>query len=746
MGEVYRATDNRLGREVALKVLPEAMAADASRLARFQQEARAVAALNHPHIVTLYSVERDGDVHFLTMEFISGQPLDRVIPGSGMDLGQVAVLGRELAEALAAAHDRGIVHRDLKPANIMITSEGRVKVLDFGLAKAVLPGVSDVTMTSAGLTQMGTVVGTPAYMAPEQLVSGPIDQRADLFALGIVLHEMIAGRPPFQGKTSAELATAILRDTPPLVTQIRSGVPREFAKIIGQCLEKEPSRRPASARDVAASLRAIEDGLRVASASSFTANTAPTPAPSQARPTGSSHTSDATVPSLAVMPFQNLSADPENEYFCDGLAEEILNALATVSGLQVAARTSSFYFKGKATQAGEIATQLHVANLLQGSVRRAGNRLRVTVQLVDAANGFQLWSERYDRQMEDIFEVQDEIARGIADRLRVSLGSGERRATANVEAYELYLKGRHFWHQRSPTTLQEAIQCFERAIALDPEYALAWAGISDCYCILRYYGLARREELAPKAAEAIRRATELDGENWEILLSRGYHAFYFADDWRDAEPLLRRGVELTPRSSLGRLYLALVLDAMGRFDEALDEAAKARQIDPLSPFVLTMSAGSMVIAGRSEESLACLSRALELQPGYLFAMWALGLALCELRRTGEAVDIFERVVAASQEPCYVALLGMAYGLDGRIGKAQGVLNTFDERERLGKFIPAFARFFVSLGLGDIAMVRTSFARAIEERTPPLTLTLVPGIQNFRTDPEIDRMHRKFFGW
>jgi eukaryotic-like serine/threonine-protein kinase len=267
MGEVYRATDNRLGREIALKVLPESMAADASRLARFQQEARAVAALCHPCIVTLYSVERDADVHFLTMELIPGQPLDRILAEGRMSFSQIATLGREVAEALAAAHDRGIVHRDLKPANIMVTPEGHVKILDFGLAKAVLPAPSDATATSVGLTCLGTVVGTPAYMAPEQLVSGPIDPRTDLFALGIVLHQMTAGHPPFQGKTSAELATTILRDTPPLVTEIRPDAPLKLAQLIRSCLEKEPSRRPASAREVTASLRAIEDGLRSASAS-----------------------------------------------------------------------------------------------------------------------------------------------------------------------------------------------------------------------------------------------------------------------------------------------------------------------------------------------------------------------------------------------------------------------------------------------------------------------------------------------
>ena len=284
------------------------MAADASRLARFQQEARAVAALCHPCIVTLYSMERDADVHFLTMELIPGQPLDRVLSSGGMSLAQVATLGRELADALAAAHDRGIVHRDLKPANIMITPEGHVKILDFGLAKAVLAAPSDATATSACLTGFGTVVRTPAYMAPEELVGGPIDQRTDLFALGIVLHQMTAGRPPFQGKTSAELATTILRDTPPLVTEMRPDAPLKLAQLIRACLEKEPSRRPPSARDVAASLRAIEDGLRSGSESRSAGGS--TTMPSPPRPAGGSQTHPAAaVPSLAVMPFQNLSAD-----------------------------------------------------------------------------------------------------------------------------------------------------------------------------------------------------------------------------------------------------------------------------------------------------------------------------------------------------------------------------------------------------------------------------------------------------
>jgi serine/threonine protein kinase len=735
MGEVYRATDNRLGREVALKVLPAALAADTDHLARFQQEARAVARLNHPCIVTLYSVEHESDVHFLTMELVCGQPLSRAIPDSGMPLVQVAALGRELAEALTAAHDRGIVHRDLKPANIMITAEGHVKVLDFGLAKVVLPAATDVTASLHGLTQVGTIVGTPAYMAPEQLVGDSVDQRSDLFAFGVVLHEMTTGRRPFHGKTSAELTTAILRDTAPLVNEIRPGTPLELAQLIRHCLDKEPSQRPGNAREVGQRLRFIEDALRAGSL----------PRGTFAAPARRDERVSRAAPSLAVMPFQNLSADPENEYFCDGLAEEILNVLGVVRGLQVAARASSFYFKGRPTPPGEIAAQLHVVNLLQGSVRRSGDRIRVTVQLVDAVSGFQLWSERYDSQMEDIFRVQDEIERGVADRLRVSLASGEHRTTGNVDAWDLYLKGRHFWHQHSPSSLQEAIQYFERAIALDNQYALAWSAIADCYAVLCYYGFARRDEIAPHANKAIRRATNLAGENADVLLSRGIHSYYFADDWRESEPLLRRSVELNPQSSLARAYLGLILTSMGRFEEAIAEGAAARQIDPLSPFTLIISVGGYSFSGRFQESLLHVCRALELQPGYLFAMWVEAMLQAQLGRTGEAVESLERVVAITPLPYYLGMLGMAYGLDSRPEKAKGVLSLLNEREQKGEFVPIFARFCLAIGLGDPAEIQRTFALAIEERTPPLTL-LNAHIERLRTDPEFDSLHRKYFGW
>ncbi|HVN21040.1 MAG TPA: serine/threonine-protein kinase, partial [Dongiaceae bacterium] len=420
MGEVYRATDTKLGRDVALKVLPAEMVCNSERLARFQREARLVASLNHPHIVTLYSVEEADGVPFLTMEYVPGESLDRRIPPGGLSVSQMIEIARALAEALVAAHEKGIIHRDLKPANIMLTAEGRVKILDFGLAKET--GSTKPDDATVDQTQVGSIVGTPAYMSPEQLLGRDVDARTDIFSLGLVLHEMATGRRAFQATTSAELVSAVLRDTPPVVTDLRPELPAELARLIRRCVEKDPPHRWQTARDVANELRDLEQSGRRASAP------------------------EKSGPSVAVMPFQNLSPDPEGEYFSDGLAEEILNALSQVEGLTVAARASSFYLKGKSMEMTEIASRLRVANVLQGSVRRSGNRVRVTVQLVDLRNGFQLWSERYDRQMEDIFAIQDEISRGIAERFKVTFGSSARRSTTNVEAYELYLKGRHLWH------------------------------------------------------------------------------------------------------------------------------------------------------------------------------------------------------------------------------------------------------------------------------------------------------------
>jgi serine/threonine protein kinase len=513
MGEVYRATDTKLGRDVALKVLPAEMAHDPERLARFRREAKALAQLDHPNIVTIHTVEECDGFHFLTMQLVEGQPLDRLIPAGGLPVEQIVDIASALADALAAAHEKGITHRDLKPGNVMVSNEGRVKVLDFGLAKDVRPThPDDTTLTAASQTQMGVVMGTPAYMSPEQTSGRRLDHRTDIFSMGVVLHEMATGRRPFEGTSLAELVSAILRDTPPSVTEARPDLPSDLARIVRRCLEKDPRHRIQTARDVSNEFRDLSRQV--------SAKAAPTK-------TATSHAAVADTGSaladggywvglaIAVLPFANLSSDPESEFFADGITEEIINALAQIKNLRVVARSSAFSFKGKQVDLRTVGATLNAGTVLEGSVRKSGDRIRIVAQLISASDGYHIWSERYDRELRDIFEVQDEIARTIAERLKGAIGPETaetlvRPETQDLEAYQLYLKGRFHWNKRSADGLQKAIDYFQQAIGKDHSYAIAYAGLADAYNMISFRNVMAPHAVMPKAKAAATKALELD--------------------------------------------------------------------------------------------------------------------------------------------------------------------------------------------------------------------------------------------
>jgi non-specific serine/threonine protein kinase len=461
MGVVYKAEDTKLPRCVALKFLPEESSRDRQARERFEREARATAALNHPHICTIYEIgEREGHP-FIAMELLEGQTLKHYIAEKHLEIADFLNLAIQMADALDAAHSKGIVHRDIKPANIFVTVRGQAKILDFGLAK-ITKG-ADLGVTGHSETLAGVVSGTLPYMSPEQLQGRPIDERTDLFSLGVVMYEMATGQRPFHGGTSFDLTSSILRDSPPPLAEHRADLPAALDRILQRCLAKDANGRYLSARELREALdrlrREMTSGSQVVSVSAAAPNK-----------------------SIAVLPFANLSMDPENEFFADGITEEIINVLGRIEHLRVAARTSAFTFKGKHAALRVIGERLNVKTILEGSVRRAGNRLRITVQLINVADGYHLWSERYDREMKDIFEIQDEIARAIADRLKVTLGEGGQEplvkaVTKDLEAYELYLKGRALLYRRGGS-VPHAVECFERAARLDPEYALARAGLA----------------------------------------------------------------------------------------------------------------------------------------------------------------------------------------------------------------------------------------------------------------------------
>jgi serine/threonine protein kinase/tetratricopeptide (TPR) repeat protein len=715
MGAVYRATDTRLDRDVALKVLPPDVAADVERLERFQREARAVAALNHPNIVTIYSVEQDGRVHFLTMELVTGRPLDRVIEAGPLPIAQVHELARAMADALTAAHDKGIVHRDLKPANVMLTESGRVKVLDFGLAKVqpALTSVRDGNSATGLATEAGMVLGTPAYMSPEQVSGLQVDHRTDIFSLGVLLYEIATGVRPFVGRSPAEMTSSILRDAPRPATEVRPAVPGTLSGIIQRCLAKDLTTRFPRMSDVSAALRAHD-------------------APAAA----------AAGPSVAVLPFQNLSADKDNEFFGDGLAEEIINALSQIEGLRVAARTSSFSFKGRSADLAEIAAKLQVSTVLDGSVRRSGNRVRVTVQLVDVGKGSPVWSERYDREMADIFDVQDEIARAIADKLKVTLAarSDERlvkQATRNVEAYELYLRGRALLLKRG-RHVAEGIECLKRAVELDPEFAAAWSGLADSYTVRGYWGMSPTGDVMPKALTAARRAVRLDPDLADGWCALAMALMMWERDYEGSSAAFKRCLELNPSYIQGRCWYGLfqLQWIEGRMQEGLDEALLALKSDPLSAYATTIVAMATFSSGRAE-ALTLARRAAEMDPDSLLTQWVVGLAAHRNGALDDAIAAYreaERVAAGHAYP--IAWMVAAFAQAGRLADARA------ERARLvalaGRGHQSTAlQSLAAAAVGEHEAALDLASQACDEREPLLLILQAnefPGYERVRDDP------------
>ena len=669
MGQVYRARDTKLNRDVALKILPDAFALDGERLARFRREARALASLNHAHIVTIFSIEEHDEVPFMTMELIEGDTLDRGIPAGGLSLVRFFDVAVALADALSAAHQKHIIHRDLKPANVMVTDDGRVKILDFGLART---GDADAVRLGGSITQfgtkVGTIIGTMPYMSPEQIEAKPLDHRTDLFSLGVVLYELAAGERPFRGDSSPALMSSILKDHPKPIGQWRADIPGDVCRLIDRCLEKDPRDRIQTAAELLAELktqrRAWESG-----------------AGSSARPVLPDTALRAAEPgaSIAVLAFADMSAEKDQDWFCDGIAEEILNALSPLEGLRVAARTSAFSFKGKGADLRTIGEKLNVTTVLEGSVRRAGDRVRITVQLSDVANGFQLWSERYDRDLKDIFDVQDEIAKAIAERLRVTLAGSKdgrlvERATTNIQAYQLCLKGRALVDRRG-ASVPPGLDLLRRAVALDPGYALAWAGIADALTVLAYSGAARGADSKSEAMAAARRSIELDPVSSVGHTALACATLLYENDRAMAKQEFERALEINPSYGMGRCWYAnFYLNwTRGDFEHAIAEGRRALDSDPLSAYV-TMTLGvSLFTAGRLDEAIDTCHRATQLDAESFVSRWALGIALGLAGRFTEAVSTLEAAAAASRRhPLAIVGLAGVLGLSGKRAEAHAL--------------------------------------------------------------------------
>jgi non-specific serine/threonine protein kinase len=623
MGLVYEAEDTRLKRRVALKVLSDRVAGNPNLKERFQREAESLATLNHPNIVTVFSVELDGEVPFLTMELVEGRPLNALIPAQGMDLDSFLNLALPLAEALSTAHEMKIIHRDLKPANILVDQQGRPKILDFGLAKFTEEAdTTDQTVAMSNpLTEAGSIVGTAPYMSPEQLESKPVDARSDIFSLGIIMYEMLTGERPFQGDSSMAVMSAVLKDTPRRVTELKSELPPHLDLIVSGCLEKKVDDRPQSAKGVRNNLRSLQRDLSSESVleSAFRAkppargkpawimpvlvaaaigiagggawwlmNRGETAAPAQEQAQVAAPQDQRKM--IAVLPFENLG-DSQDEYFADGLTEEITSRLAGINGLGVISRTSAMQYKGKAVSLQEVGHELGVEYVLEGTVRwqkngDAPSRIRVTPQLIRVADDTHLWSSRYDGLLEEIFSVQSDIAEKVAGELNITLLAPEKEAlalrpTENMEAYQTFLLGKEIWNQPgyNSSNFRRAISLFQQALDLDPDFLEAWTELSSAYLMLYVGGDGNRETLE-LGAQALARAEALAPDSPLVIVARGYFHYLGHFDYERALAEFRRAEKLVPNDPMVPEGMAYILRRMGKLEEALEQLRRALLLDP----------------------------------------------------------------------------------------------------------------------------------------------------------------------
>jgi len=692
MGEVYLAEDTTLKRRVALKVLPAGMASDPTRLERFQREAEAVASLNHPHIVTIYSVEQAGETRFLTMELVEGTSLDRQRKPGGLPIADVFEIGIALADALAAAHDKGVVHRDLKPPNVMRSAEGRIKVLDFGLAKLAAESSSEQQNPSEAptrrgtLTGEGTLVGTVPYMSPEQVQGEPVDHRTDIFSLGVLLYELSTGARPFSGANTAELVSSILRDRPRPATEMREQMPAHLGRIIKRCLQKERDNRYSSASDVRnelTDLRAELESERLsepprplpqtvtasshsrkplwagiavtilvaAAAAVWFSRTANEPAPAMDN-AGSTAATAGSIPagqtdgvSIAVLPFVDMSRDGDQEYFADGLSDELLGVLSRIPGLRVAARTSSFSFKDKDVKIADIGRELKVATVLEGSVRKAGDRVRITAQLIGVTDGFQLWSETYDRELEDIFEVQNDIAGSVARALQVTLlGTESASRQIDPDAYNAYLQGKFFADRLGEESLRAAVGHYEQALEIEPDWAEAWVGLAVAESRRADFGYVQFEEGYVAARSAAEQAVRLDPDLATAHAVAGWIKLSYDWDWVGADAAYRRALKLEPGNAAALGGAAHLARTLGRYDEAVALSRREVELDPLSPWAHLFLGEHALLAGRFDEATVALEKTLKLNPSQTAAHWSLCWNLLEQSRPEEALVEIEHEV------------------------------------------------------------------------------------------------------
>ena len=681
MGKVYKVEDKKIKEEVALKLIKPEIASDRKTIERFSNELKLARKIRHKNVCAMYDIGEEEETHYITMEYVPGQDLKGLVKQTGQLSTQTALtIAKQMCEGLAEAHKLGVVHRDLKPQNIMIDREGNARIMDFGIARS---------LKAEGITAEGVMVGTPAYMSPEQVEGKTADQRSDIYSLGVVLFETVSGRVPFEGETAFSIAAKHRSEVPPNPKEINPQIPDDLSQLILKCLEKEREKRFQSAEELFSELEAIEKG----------------------ETRGEKRIEERWEDSIAVLPFADLSPQKDQEYFCDGMAEELINVFTKMEDLRVVARTSAFSFKSKNVDVREIGRKLNVDKVLEGSVRKAGNKLRITAQLINVTDGYHLWSDRYDRDLDDVFSIQDEISLAIVEAFKGKFFKEKKklvkRPTVNMEVYNLYLQGIHLQNKVHPEELQKGLECFLEATEKDPNFALAYVGIGGTYVKFAFLGLLPPDEMYPKAKAALKKALEIDSTLGEAhaLLANIYSVAEW--NWKEAENGYKKAISLKPGLDDAHAGYANYLLLQARFDEALTEIRLAQELNPLKPDAFADAIIIYYCAGRFEEAERQIHKALEVDPYFpithFYSSWI-------YQRKGEyqqTLDVLQNAhrLSGGTLPWAECALGVTYYLLDQKDKADEIMHKLLEGKKEG-YVPCFS-------LANNYLVRGDMDKALE---------------------------------